>query len=65
MNKLYLLTERDNRLAHYFMVFWGLENQATRYVSQHIWCLSQARINWEGCVWKASGIKMMEMVGTN
>jgi len=24
--------------------------QATGYASQHIWCLSQARINWEGCV---------------
>jgi len=24
-------------------------NQATRYASQHIWCLFQARINWEGC----------------
>ena len=22
------------------------------YISQHIWCLSQARINWEGCVRK-------------
>ena len=25
-------------------------NEATGYASQHIWCLSQARINWEGCV---------------
>jgi len=24
----------------------------TGYASQHIWCLSQARINWEGCVRK-------------
>jgi len=24
-------------------------NQATGYASQHIWCLFQARINWEGC----------------
>jgi len=24
-------------------------NQATGYASQHIWCLSQARINWEHC----------------
>jgi len=22
---------------------------ATGYASQHIWCLSQARISWEGC----------------
>ena len=27
-------------------------NQATRYASQHIWCMSQARINWEGCARK-------------
>jgi len=26
-----------------------LTNQASRYAIQHIWCLSQARINWEGC----------------
>ena len=25
------------------------QNQATEYASQHIWCLSQGRINWEGC----------------
>jgi len=24
-------------------------NHTTRYASQHIWCLSQARIKWEGC----------------
>jgi len=24
-------------------------NQAYRYAIQHIWCLSQAGINWEGC----------------
>jgi len=29
-----------------------LLNQATGYASQHIWCLSQARINWEGCARK-------------
>jgi len=27
----------------------GKENQASRYAIQHIWCISQARINWEGC----------------
>ena len=27
-------------------------NQATGYASQHIWCLFQGRINWEGCVTK-------------
>ena len=25
------------------------QNQATEYASQHIWCLSEARINSEGC----------------
>jgi len=25
------------------------KNQSTGYASQHIWCLSQARINWQGC----------------
>jgi len=25
------------------------QNQATGYASQHIWCLTQARINWMGC----------------
>ena len=34
-------------------------NQATGYASQHIWCLYQARINWEGCVRRASCIKMV------
>jgi len=24
-------------------------NQATGYASQHIWFLSQAKTNWEGC----------------
>ena len=39
----------------------ALLNQATgyRYASQHIWCLSQARINWEGCgrkgIWRKNG----------
>jgi len=33
-------------------------NQATGYASQLIWCLSQARINWEDCGRKASCVKM-------
>jgi len=28
------------------------DSQAIGYASQHTWCLSQARINWEGCVRK-------------
>jgi len=39
-------------------------NQATGYASQHIWCLSQARINWEDCgrkgIWHKNG-GMMEV----
>jgi len=27
-------------------------NEATGFASQHIWCLSQARRNWEGCARK-------------
>jgi len=34
-------------------------NQAIAYASQHIWCLSQSRINWEGCgrkgIWYKNG----------
>ena len=34
-------------------------NQATGYASQHIWCLSQARINWHSCsrkgIWYKNG----------
>jgi len=26
-----------------------MHRNATVYASQHIWCLSQAIINWEGC----------------
>jgi len=39
--------------------FTVIRNQATVYVSQHIWCMSQARINWEGCGMKGSGIRRM------
>jgi len=34
---------------------------ATGYASQHIWCLSQARINWEGCARKGIRDNMMGM----
>jgi len=39
-------------------------NHATGYASQHIWCLSQCKIKWEGCCRKGSRYKnggMMEM----
>ena len=36
-------------------------NHATAYASQHIWCLSQARIKWEGCGRK--GIRRKKMGG--
>jgi len=26
-----------------------VHNYATGYATQHIWCLSRARIKWEGC----------------
>jgi len=38
-----------------------MNNQATGYASQHIWCLSQVRINWEVVPGRASGIKMVGM----
>jgi len=35
------------------------QNQASGYASQHIWCLFQARITWEGCgskgIWRKNG----------
>jgi len=34
------------------IIFCCFGNPATRYASQHIWCLSQATINWEGCARK-------------
>jgi len=36
-------------------------NQATGYASQHISCLSHARINWEGCAWRGIRHKMVGM----
>jgi len=32
-----------------------------RFASQHIWCISQARINWEFVPGRAPGIKMVVM----
>jgi len=32
--------------------------QASRYAIQDIWCLSQARINWESVAGRASGVKL-------
>jgi len=39
----------------------GLSNQVTGYASQRIWCLSQARINLEGCARKGIWHKMVGM----
>ena len=36
------------------MSYLGKINQATGYASQHIWCLCQARVNWEGCARKGT-----------
>ena len=34
-------------------------NHGTGYARQHIWCLSQARIKWDGCgrkgIWRKNG----------
>jgi len=38
--------QKNNNSIHVFSY------QATGYASQHTWFLSQARINWEGCVRK-------------
>ena len=37
------------RFLHHPVCVYVVRWQATGYASQHIWCLSQARINWEGC----------------
>jgi len=37
-------------------------NQATQYVTQRTWCLSQARKKWEGCSRKDIRHKMMGMM---
>jgi len=43
------------------ILFLPIPNQAIGYASQHIWCLSQARKNWDGCARKAFWHKMMQM----
>jgi len=52
------------KLQEFLTVFAILQllSQATNYASQHIWCLSQAMINWEGCVRKGIWRKMVGMV---
>jgi len=47
-------------LQYFFIIGLGLKvNHATGYAHQHIWCLSQAGINWEGCarkgIWRKNG----------
>ena len=32
--------------------------EATGYASQHIWCLSRTRINWEGCARKVGMVEV-------
>ena len=53
--------------CHYY---FGFTTLTTRYASQDIWCLAQARINWEGCarkgirhkmVWMAEGCQLVRM----
>ena len=49
-NRCYVDLSQGQQIACCFEKL--LLNQAIGYASQHIWCLSQARINWEGCVRK-------------
>jgi len=48
-NNLWKSAKWIHLLAGYI---WLWLNTATGYASQHIWCLSHARINWEGCTRK-------------
>ena len=47
-------------MSNYFdhLLLLLCKTQATVYASQHIWCLPEARINWEGAAERASGVKM-------
>jgi len=65
----FIATHSHHMLLFYFFIsyFWFLFNffnQATGCTSQHLWCLSQARIKWEGCgrkgIWRKNG-GMMEV----
>ena len=42
-----------------FYSFLSPFNHSTGHASQHIWCLSRARIKWEGCrrkgIWHING----------
>jgi len=47
---------------HVFAAVYCNTIQATGYASQHIWCMSQARLNWGVVVpGRASGVKMVGM----
>ena len=48
------------------LIFTYAGPSASRYAIQYIWCLSQARINWEGCGRKGIRRKIGRMmeVGT-
>jgi len=48
-------------MRHFTGVLYGYANLATGYASQDIWCLSQARINREGCARKGMWHKMVGM----
>jgi len=57
MNKIACARGRtEHQHKHYQLYRRLVSNQATGYASQH-WCLSQARINWEGCARKGIGRK--------
>jgi len=52
--------QKVNRQAAYSLQQRRTSNKATGYASQHIWCMSQARINWEGCVRKGSALTLLD-----
>jgi len=43
-------------------IYSHILHQATGYASQNIWCVSQARINWEGCGRKVIRRRMRGMM---
>jgi len=55
MYEQFLQTTFDLGFVSFLCIFL---NQATGYGSQNIWCLSQARINCEGCSRMVSDVKM-------
>jgi len=53
----------------HFRDLFPASHLASRYANQHIWCMSQARVNWEGCgrksIWRKIGGRGMMEVGAS